>query len=488
MAEIGQATRRLLAGRAPWAIAGGCAALLPALWMWGFTVDDALIAVRYARHLAAGAGYRFNVGGPVTDGVTPLPWAFLLLPLARGAPLVVLSRAKVLGLAIWTVTAVGWGSAVGGLKASVWSKALAGALLALCVPLAAHGVSGMETPLATALATFAALSLEQPRLAALLAGLAAALRPELLPWALVVAVGSSLAARPVLPARTVAAGGLGVAPFAACALVRLAIFGRPGPLALLAKPSDLSHGVAYTLAASLASLAPIVAASPLALLRAPRGARVLVVAGAAHLLAVVAAGGDWMPYARLIAPIAPSLLYAFVLASPFAHWAWAGIRAGVAIALGAYLALTAAPPGRHVGRDRARLVEEARPWLGGAHRVATADIGWPTAATEADIVDLGGLTDPEIASLPGGHTSKRVDATFLLSHDPDVLLLYTDRLDVPVASWTSARFPRVVEARLASSELLASHFEARAFFSLGASGAGYFLLTRTMVDRPAPLR
>src|SRR5580704_10237054 len=79
----------------PGAALGAACALLPALFVWGFTVDDALIPVRYARHFAEGHGYRFDVGGPSTDGVTPLPWAFLLAPLARsGAPLDVLFRAK----------------------------------------------------------------------------------------------------------------------------------------------------------------------------------------------------------------------------------------------------------------------------------------------------------------------------------------------------------------------------------------------------------
>src|SRR5580704_15746224 len=112
----------------------GLAAALPlAAWMWGFTVDDALIPVRYARHLAAGDGYRFNVGGPSTDGVTPLPWAFVLAPFARAAPLVVLTRAKVLGLAVWLAAAASWGQAVGRCKAPVAAKAIAVTTLALCV-------------------------------------------------------------------------------------------------------------------------------------------------------------------------------------------------------------------------------------------------------------------------------------------------------------------------------------------------------------------
>src|SRR5206468_1976318 len=32
-------------------------------WLWGFTVDDALITCRVAWHLGRGLGYRFNAGG-----------------------------------------------------------------------------------------------------------------------------------------------------------------------------------------------------------------------------------------------------------------------------------------------------------------------------------------------------------------------------------------------------------------------------------------
>ena len=54
---------------------------------------------------------------------------------------------------------------------------------------------GMETALATSLATFAVLSVRRPVVTATLAGLAAALRPELAPWAIVLAVGVAIVAR-----------------------------------------------------------------------------------------------------------------------------------------------------------------------------------------------------------------------------------------------------------------------------------------------------
>jgi len=117
-----------------------------------------------------------------------------------------------------------------------------------------------------------------------------------------------------------------------------------------------------------------------------------------------------------------------------------------------------------VADDRASLVAEARPLLEGAARVAALDVGWVSAATDADVIDLAGLTDPEIAALPGGHTSKRVDAMFLLARDPDVLVFYQPA--------------RVVEARLEDDEVIARHFQTSAWLPLGRAGAGYVVMTR----------
>src|SRR3982750_279592 len=66
-------------------------------WLWGFTVDDALITCRVAFHLTRGLGYRFNAGGPVVDAVNPLGFAHLLAPFAAAGPLGALVFAKWLG-------------------------------------------------------------------------------------------------------------------------------------------------------------------------------------------------------------------------------------------------------------------------------------------------------------------------------------------------------------------------------------------------------
>jgi hypothetical protein len=445
--------------------------------MWGFTVDDALISVRYSRHVASGLGWRFNAHGPSTDGVTSLPWPVALAPLAHADALVVLLRAKGLGLAAWTLTGGVLGRAVGRESgAPVWARVATLVTVALSVPLAAYAVAGMETPLATLLATCAAVACRRPRVAAILGGLAASFRPEMAPWALVLAAGLAIAARESVRGIAIESA-IGLAPFVACTALRWLVWGRPIPLAVLAKPSDVEHGLAYAGAAFVVTLVPILLLAPAVLVRSPR-ALAIALAAIAHGGAVAIAGGDWMPYARLWVPIVPSLAYAAVLAAAYGHPLSTILRSCVAIALGGTLLVRNGDNGRHVGADRRTLIMAARPWLANVRRVAALDVGWVGAATDAEVVDLAGLTDPEIAALPGGHTSKRVDARFLLDRDPDALLLYAPLGLSSSTSWRDATYPRVVEARIARDDRIARQFEETTWLALGTKGGGYVLLQK----------
>lgn len=490
MQSFGHHDSALLAARVRvvWACAGMLVALLPALWMWGFTVDDALISVRYARHLAAGLGWRFDAGAASTDGVTPLPWPLILVPMARtGDALAVLGRSKLLGLALWILTGVLLGDRIGRVRgAPVWARGAILASVALSVPLAAHAVSGMETALATFLATYAAIGSRRPLVAAVSAGLAASLRPEMAPWACALAAGLSVASRGGV-ARAVLAGGAALTPFTICASIRAWVWGRPAPLAIWAKPSDLNHGMAYVGAALVVCVVPILVAAPWALRRAPR-AMAIVVAAAVHVVAIAMVGGDWMPYARLVVPVLPSVAYAAALAAAHAGPATTAARCLAAWTFGAWCLFQNGGEGRRVGTDRAALIALARPCLRPLTRIAALDIGWVGAATEADIVDLAGVTDPVIAALRGGHTSKQVGSMFLLGRDPDGILLYC-RKGLPhgqLAEWRDAEYSRAVEDRLAQDDVIARHFAPAAWLALGPRGAGYVLLRKMTpeVDEP----
>lgn len=450
--------QRVDTAKSPWyrarfapvaAVFGALSALIPSIAMWGFTVDDALISIRYAHHLGHGSGYAFNAHGPATDGVTPLPWTFFLVPLAYGADLTVaLVRAKVLGVLCWTVAAATLGAKLG-------RRAWPLALVAAAFPIGAWAASGMETGLAIALATLAAVRFERPTSAAALAGLAASLRPELVPWALAIAAGATIAA--ARPEARIGARLLpslvAIGPFALCTFVRLVAFGAPVPLAVAAKPSDAGHGLVYAVAALVVGLMPLVVLAPVALRRAPARAKTLVVALLVHALVMVAVGGDWMPYARLVVPILPGLALAASDVAAVASRAVTFARVAIAGMLAVYTITGAAAAGRHVQSDRAALIERARPALASSRIIAALDIGWVGAATDATIVDLAGLTDPSIAALPGGHTSKSVDVGMLLDRQVDSVLVYSP--------------PRLVEQRLITAPLFAERFEAAETLPLG---------------------
>ncbi|CAN5694502.1 hypothetical protein BH09MYX1_BH09MYX1_60470 [soil metagenome] len=455
MAVLGQARSGLVAGAYVAAAVIGCAAL------WGFTVDDALISVQYARNIVNGVGYRFDPGGSVTDGVTPLPWPVLLLPFAKGTALEVLLRARVLGAALYILAAAALGRRVSEEPAPRWAAIGGAVVLGLCVPAAAHAVSGMETAVVVFLATLAVV-VRGDRTSALLAGAAAAFRPELIPWAL----AHSVLRAPADARSRVRSGALAFAfPLVVVAL-RVSLFGHAAPLAIHAKPADLSQGVAYALAAALSSATPFVGVS-IAGLRVSRSARAIIVAFFVHLLAVAAAGGDWMPLARLVAPLAPGLVLAFVLAaSEIPRWSLV-LRGLLVAGFGWIPLLVGVGTARFVFADRRAMIEAATPELAQCSYIAAADVGWVSAAAPGRrILDLGGLTDPEIAYLPGSHTSKRVDASMLLDRHVDCVLLYVEGPS-DLATWRASRFAHAVDARLARSDLFADRYTPTHFIPLG---------------------
>lgn len=446
-------------------IAAGLAAslltLAAALVLRGFIVDDAWIPVRYAEHLAAGLGYRFNADGAATDGVTPLPWApWLALWAWLGAPPLLVARAtSALGMlgAAWLV-----GRAVG--RSDGPRLRLAPLVVFGAAPVGAWAVGGLETGAVVALV---ALGVTTPRdgLATAALGLTAAMRPECLPMALVLA-----AARGAVP-RTRAAHALAAAaPFAAVVATRIACFGRPVPLSVLAKPADLSHGGPYVVAGLILLGAPIFLVAPRAL-AAPehRATRWLVTAVGIHALAVAWAGGDWMPLSRLLLPAVPPIVIASSALTRSAP-PWLTV-ARLAVCLGA-LGFAWSTGGRaasaNIVGDRSALVERGARALAGRRAIAALDVGWVSAATRARVVDLAGLTDPAIASLPGGHTSKRVPPAFLADRGVDAFVLLRLRgCAGPCVRDDGGPFERAVEERLAAERWVQETFAVDAVIAAG---------------------
>jgi hypothetical protein len=447
------------------AVLGVAAGAVPLLLLRNFTVDDALIPARYAHHLAVGLGYRFNRTGPSTDGVTPLGWAHLLAPFAGQGPLAALRAARVIGAAAFLAACAWLGVAVD--RASRHPARAAALLLVLVsAPLGAWAASGLETGLAIALATAAAVAPARPewsRAGGLLAGLVAWLRPEMIAYAIVLGAGRARLAHrhKWLPV------ALSILPFALVVALRLVFFGRPAPLAVWAKPSDLAHGLAYAGACLLLTGGPLAVVAPRAYGSLSTWPRVLLAGALVHFMVVALVGGDWMPLSRLVAPVLPSLALVFAHElpnppsdgpSPSRTFAPRALLPFARLAIGLSGELFAAwrvgPSAARVLPDRLALIEAARAPLAGARCVAAVDAGWVGAATEADVLDLAGVTDPEVASFPGGHTSKRVGTSTLTQRGADRIVLQLSSR----AGQGPFVFARIVEERLAAEPSVARDF------------------------------
>jgi hypothetical protein len=453
----------------------GLGAALPgALLFRGFTVDDALITARVASHLASGVGYRFNSTGPEVDAVTPLGYAHLLALGGEASPLGMLERSRALGLTAYLLSAAVLGVL---LPKALHARGTALLLLAVSAPLAAWASSGMETGVVTLLAVLALL----PSAAGtLFAGLAAGLRPELLPFALVLAAGRAIlaASSPADRVRRLA-GSLAVAaaPAVAVAMVRVGWFGSAAPLAMLAKPSDLAHGVRYALGGAALTGAPLLLLSRGVFRRADGWTRVLVLAVVAHGAAVTLAGGDWMALYRLLVPVLPAVLLAGARLAEHASLVPHVIRTAAAALVSLILAAYVGWPARRINEHRLALIESARAPLAGARNVAALDVGWVGAATPANVIDLAGVTDPLVARLPGGHTSKRIPEGLFEIRQVDAVVLLLAPGSQGIEHLDQARWARAVEGHIAAFPLLGA-LRPVAELRLGGTDQRYLVLAR----------
>jgi hypothetical protein len=218
------------------------------------------------------------------------------------------------------------------------------------------------------------------------------------------------------------------------AVYRVLLFGHLLPLAAQAKPAELSAGLAYVARAALVTTGVAgLALAALAARQGRRGDRWACAILASYLASVAVAGGDWMPGFRLVAPCLPSLA---LLASAGASRALLTSRTrAVRIATGAAVALAALlpladlavqlPEVRAAGSTRVNVGRPLALWLGQRARdVALVDVGYLPYLGGFDVVDLGGVTDPDVARRPGGHLDKTIDPAWLAERAPDAIVLH----------------------------------------------------------------
>lgn len=398
-----------------------------------YTVDDAYVIARYAERVASGAGWGLE-DGTSTDGVTG-PLAILPYVVAEWLGFDPVAFAKIVGLCCgaWAAALVcraAMRHALGG--PSGWLVALiAGTSAALGI----WSAAGLETGMATLAATTAglsAISRPRPRGAGLGVSIAvlAWLRPETALYAIaLLSVCATRDRRQALLAFVLAAaGGVSIVAF------RAVLFDTILPLAWDAKPGELDRGMFYVLRA-LTVCTGLFSGMVLSYAAARRSKtlRALAVALAVHLVALVLAGGDWMPGFRLVAPIIPSYALLAGLGGARAIALSRGERKRIAawllalaIGIPALDAAVQLPRAREAGRTRestgielARTISE----FAGEGRVALVDVGFLPWAGGFRTLDLGGISEPAIGRLRGSHLAKPVSPEMLSSAGVSVIVL-----------------------------------------------------------------
>ncbi|MEK7766266.1 MAG: hypothetical protein AAB368_08510, partial [bacterium] len=344
------------------------------------THDDVYISLRYADHLAAGAGFVFNPGERV-EGASNALWVFILAG-ARMAGLDPLTTAKWLG-AILVLTIPWLEFRFAGRMSAGRAGATAAWLTVMSPAMAFWAVNGMETGAYAFLVTLSLLlaagdlqrSAGWPR--AVPAFCAASLmRPEgmllampylfLLTWR---ARSGKVSWRKTIWA---SAGLLGCA--GATAAARWLYFGVPVPntffvkveqQALWSTGSGLAYLVHYGRDSGAFVWVPLALGSALAAVReSGHPATLLAGALACQIAFIQLTGGDWMPAGRFIVPVLPA---AHLLAGDGAArlWrAWGRGRKEASVAVAAMLAGGALTFGLAV-RERAIVVPIARAYTRG---------------------------------------------------------------------------------------------------------------------------
>jgi hypothetical protein len=434
----------------------------------GYTADDAFITGRYAERLAGGLGYTFREG-PATDGVTGPLWLFIETLFAwLGADPV--DASKVLG-------ALSTAFAVALVMRRIESQTLGRtarfiflAFVPLSILLATNAQSGLETGFATLVFTLAWLEAASPKprtwLLALTLFAMPWLRPECVPAAFTV-LGLFLVRQRTNQARITVAS-VALLGLVSVAVFRIALFGSALPLSAQAKPADFANGLNYALASL--SVAFGVLLLPV-LVSARRNTRHAWLAAtlAVHTLAVVLAGGDWMPGARLFMPMAPLVLYLAALGAtrlalrPKRNLRIAGaLLFALALTPQLMLGLDAIEESQSVAQSRATGGAALRDYLRThAHSVALIDIGFLSYESDFDVLDLAGVTDPTIGLREGAHCAKYVSIDELRARGVDTLVVHSSvepRIDDAGHVRHIAAHP--TEMRLLSQPETAEHFVA----------------------------
>jgi hypothetical protein len=203
-------------------------------------VDDAMISMRYAKHLAQGHGLVWNIGDAPIEGFTNLGWTLYLaalhllpLPASKISLAVMLTSAAVLSANIFIV----WKIAAALLPESKHAPALAALVTAFYFPLVFWTLRGMEVGLLTLLLNLAillAITNKNNIVISLVLALAILVRLDAVIAAAIVAVYLFAKDKRIIPAAAVVLATLGVLWF------QQAYFGSALPVTYYQKVAGFS--------------------------------------------------------------------------------------------------------------------------------------------------------------------------------------------------------------------------------------------------------
>lgn len=455
----------------------------------GTLIDDAYIAIRYSARLAQGLGLTFQEGPPV-EGYTCFSWVLLGalfeslgLPPAACLPLVGIGCGAAT-VAVAARAAQRWSPGV-----RSWRTGVVPGLFLVCSPgLAYYAGSGLETGLYVLLVLLTLVaSVEGRAVATAAAGTLCFLtRPE---GAVLCVLGLLLGLLRAEGAKRrawyVASGSVALVA-AAYAAFKLGYFGALLPNTALAKPPGLARGLSYVAEQAIDAGPLMLVTAGLAARRPAAVSRHAWCLATALLLALLCAaeGGDWMAGNRLLLPALVAAAPALALLPGTLSSATAQVRAvlGVVLAAASALFLYGSYFDFRMFAQSSAIVASYEPTRdalaqrmlqSGVRSVGTLDIGRIAYTAEGlHLFDLGGLTDREVARLPGGYQDKQLPEELLRARAPDAFLFAARRIDPQGSGPPRVDFYYPVEASVAGTTWFRKNYRLHA---AARAVDGYFL-------------
>ena len=430
-------------------------------WHLNTVTEDAFISFRFARNLAEGYGFRWNLHQLPVEGFTNFAWTLILSAAYKlGMELEIVSRAMGILFALLTL-AVSWKIVERYSRADGWWKYIGVGFLAAAPPLASWASSGLETTMFTFLVTwgiyFYLRSGEESKYIpwwGVILLLAALTRPEGLIFFIIIALHSFITRG--VGRKTIVPVILFVIPFALFEIWRITYFGDYLPNTFYAKTGFTSamlvRGVKYVVKFFLVTGTPILGL--LMLIKPGRPYGLLLSVCGFYLMYVTLVGGDYMHYFRFVVPILPLLMLLagegvnrLRLKRKYPAYALGGV-CGALMLFGAFYpfgikpsvdVLSAKPLYYVCGRPmllferyqvaRLKLLGEA---FAGVQRpgesLATSAIGIIGHKTALAVHDFHGLTDRHVAKMENpsmGHgdlAHEKIDFAYTMSLNPTYVM------------------------------------------------------------------